>query len=73
MEAYSIFFFFQFSTFIMTEINAERGRLRPGADADSIIKDMFNNQDSNKDGKITEGELKLKDDDKTEQVRRDEL
>lgn len=57
----------------MTEINAGRGRLRPGVDGDSIIKDMFNNQDRNKDGKITEEELKLKEDEKTEQVRRDEL
>lgn len=57
----------------MTEISQGRGRLRPGVDAHSIIKDMFNNQDRNKDGKITEDELTLKDDEETKQARRDEL
>ncbi|XP_026217479.1 peptidyl-prolyl cis-trans isomerase FKBP10 [Anabas testudineus] len=63
----------EFSSFIMTEISQGRGRLRPGVDAHSIIKDMFNNQDRNKDGKITEDELTLKDDEETKQARRDEL
>ena len=39
-------------------------------DADSIIKDMFNNQDHNKDGKIVENELFAE---QPEQVPRDEL
>lgn len=42
-------------------------------DADSIIEDMFNNQDRNNDGKIVEDELKLKVDEASEQVKRDEL
>lgn len=36
--------------------------MRPGIDADVVIKDMFINQDRNKDGKITAEELKLKSD-----------
>lgn len=57
----------------MTQVSEEKGRLRPGVDADSIIRDMFNNQDRNKDGKIIEDELKLKEDEEPEQARRDEL
>lgn len=59
----------QFSAFIVLQVEEGKGRLRPGVDADGIIKDMFNNQDRNKDGKIVEGEL----DDEPEQARRDEL
>ncbi|XP_070703925.1 peptidyl-prolyl cis-trans isomerase FKBP10 [Pempheris klunzingeri] len=62
----------EFSAFIMLQTKEGKGRLRPGVDADSIIKDMFNNQDSNKDGKIVEDELSVEDSD-SEQVRRDEL
>lgn len=57
----------------MLQVKEVKGRLRPGFDADSIIQDMFNNQDRNKDGKIVEDELKLKADEEPEQVRRDEL
>lgn len=57
----------------MLQIKEGKGRLRPGVDADSIIKDMFNNQDRNKDGKIVEDELKVNVDEESEQMRRDEL
>ncbi|XP_022595303.1 peptidyl-prolyl cis-trans isomerase FKBP10 [Seriola dumerili] len=59
----------EFSSFIMIQVKEGKGRLRPGVDADSIIKDMFNNQDRNQDGKIVEDEM----DEESEQVRRDEL
>lgn len=65
--------FLQFSAFILRQIKEGKGRLRPGVDADSIIKDMFNNQDRNKDGKIVEDELKVNVDEEPEQTRRDEL
>ncbi len=57
----------------MLQVKEGRGRLRPGVDAYGIIKDMFNYQDPNKDGKITEDELKLKVDEEPENARRDEL
>lgn len=63
----------QFSAFIMLQVKEGRGRLRPGVNAQSIIKDMFDYQDPNKDGKIIEDELKLQVDEESEQVRRDEL
>ncbi|XP_023258959.1 peptidyl-prolyl cis-trans isomerase FKBP10 [Seriola lalandi dorsalis] len=59
----------EFSSFIMIQVKEGKGRLRPGVDADSIIKDMFNNQDRNQDGKIVEDEM----DEESEQVIRDEL
>lgn len=62
--------FLQFTAFIMLQVIEGKGRLRPGVDANGIIKDMFNNQDLNKDGKILEEELKLQGDDESE---RDEL
>lgn len=55
----------------MLQVKEGKGRLRPGVNADSIIKDMFNNQDLNKDGRIVEGELVVTDD--SGQSRRDEL
>ncbi|XP_069004740.1 peptidyl-prolyl cis-trans isomerase FKBP10-like isoform X2 [Embiotoca jacksoni] len=58
----------EFSTFITLQVKEGKGRLRPGVDADSIIKDMFNNQDRDRDGKIVENEL-----DESERVKRDEL
>lgn len=61
----------QFSSFIMLQVKEGKGRLRPGVDADSIIKDMFDNQDLNKDGRIVEGELVVTED--SGQSRRDEL
>lgn len=62
----------EFSDFIMLQVKEGKGRLRPGVDADSIIKDMFNNQDVNKDGKIVENELKPTSDE-PEQASKDEL
>ncbi|XP_045890690.1 peptidyl-prolyl cis-trans isomerase FKBP10 [Micropterus dolomieu] len=63
----------EFAAFIGDQVKEGKGRLRPGMDADSIIEDMFNNQDRNNDGKIVEDELKLKVDEASEQVKRDEL
>ncbi|KAM9843293.1 peptidyl-prolyl cis-trans isomerase FKBP10 [Aulostomus maculatus] len=63
----------EFSAFIMLQVKKGKGRLRPGVDANSIIEDMFKNQDSNRDGKIVEDELKLNTDEESEQVKRDEL
>uniref|UniRef100_A0A3Q3EFK7 peptidylprolyl isomerase n=1 Tax=Labrus bergylta TaxID=56723 RepID=A0A3Q3EFK7_9LABR len=62
----------EFSAFIMLQVQEGKGRLRPGFNNDSIIEDMFNNQDSNKDGKIVEAELGRQEKE-PEQVRRDEL
>ncbi|XP_042360875.1 peptidyl-prolyl cis-trans isomerase FKBP10-like isoform X2 [Plectropomus leopardus] len=62
----------EFSAFIMLQVKEGKGRLRPGVNADSIIKDMFDKQDHNKDGKVVEDELGLEVDE-TEQARRDEL
>ncbi|XP_029912853.1 peptidyl-prolyl cis-trans isomerase FKBP10 [Myripristis murdjan] len=63
----------EFTEFIMLQVKEGRGRLRPGIDVHSIIKDMFNNQDRNSDGKIVPDELKLKADEDSENTRRDEL
>ncbi|XP_035035971.1 peptidyl-prolyl cis-trans isomerase FKBP10 [Hippoglossus stenolepis] len=60
----------EFSSFIMIQVKEGKGRLRPGVDTDSIIKDIFNNQDRNADGKIIEDELKEQ---AEEPVTRDEL
>ncbi|TNN85981.1 Peptidyl-prolyl cis-trans isomerase FKBP10 [Liparis tanakae] len=61
----------EFSAFIMGQVEEGKGRLRPGVDADTIIQDMFNNQDRNKDGKIVESEAD--DEPEPEAARRDEL
>lgn len=58
----------QFSSFIMIQVKEGRGRLRPGFDADAIIKGMFDNQDRNGDGRIVEAELH-----EESEARRDEL
>lgn len=42
-------------------------------DADGIIKDMFNNQDRNTDGKIVAEELKLKVEEDSDRARHEEL
>lgn len=63
----------QFSAFIMLQVKEGKGRLRPGMDANSIIEDMFNKQDQNKDGKISAAELTLQVDDEVEHPGRDEL
>ncbi|CAL1588000.1 unnamed protein product [Knipowitschia caucasica] len=52
----------EFSEFIKLQVREGKGRLRPGVDQESIIKDMFYNQDSNGDGRIIEDEVQLKDD-----------
>lgn len=63
----------EFSSFIMLQVREEKGRLRPGMDASVIIKDMFDNQDRDKDGKIVLDELKLKAEEDSDRARRDEL
>lgn len=62
----------EFSLFIRLQVQGGKGRLRPGIDVDSIIKDMFDNQDRNKDGKIVEDELTVTEDKGSKQAR-DEL
>uniref|UniRef100_A0A1A8J1J6 peptidylprolyl isomerase n=1 Tax=Nothobranchius kuhntae TaxID=321403 RepID=A0A1A8J1J6_NOTKU len=62
----------EFSEFIRLQVKEGKGRLQPGVDVDSVIKNMFDDQDRNNDGRIVEDELKIKDEE-TEQVRRDEL
>lgn len=57
----------------MLQVKEGTGRLRPGIDVDSIVKDMFNNQDRNKDGKITEDELMTEVNEEVEPKSRDEL
>lgn len=57
----------------MLQVKEGKGRLRPGFDTNSIIKEMFNNQDRNKDGKIVEDELTVNVVEESEQVTRDEL
>ncbi|KAJ8414348.1 hypothetical protein AAFF_G00052180 [Aldrovandia affinis] len=63
----------EFSEFIKIQVAEGNGRLRPGQDPDAIIKDMFKNQDRNKDGKITVEELKLKVDEDAEKALHEEL
>lgn len=58
----------EFSEFIHLQVKQGKGRLRPGVDVKGVIRDMFYNQDSNRDGKIIEEELQL-----TEDRPRDEL
>lgn len=54
----------------MQQVSDGKGRLAPGFDPYRIIDNMFNNQDRNGDGKITEEEFKLKTD---EAANHDEL
>ncbi|XP_048062103.1 peptidyl-prolyl cis-trans isomerase FKBP10 isoform X2 [Megalobrama amblycephala] len=49
----------EFSAFIMLQVAEGRGRIHPGMDSDTILKNMFKNQDRNTDGKITEDELNI--------------
>ncbi|KAM9393216.1 peptidyl-prolyl cis-trans isomerase FKBP10-like isoform 1-T1 [Pholidichthys leucotaenia] len=63
----------EFSEFIRIQVREGRGRLRPGVNTTAVIKDMFDNQDRNKDGKIVEDELKLTVDEESQQVEKDEL
>lgn len=52
-----------------------KGRIKPGLTMESVVADMFQNQDRNKDGVITANELKLKVDEdiEREQTRHEEL
>ncbi|KAG9279831.1 peptidyl-prolyl cis-trans isomerase FKBP9 [Astyanax mexicanus] len=50
----------EFSDYILYQVSEGKGRLAPGFDPHRIIENMYNNQDRNKDGKITEDEFKLK-------------
>ncbi|KAJ8344696.1 hypothetical protein SKAU_G00288890 [Synaphobranchus kaupii] len=50
----------EFSAFIKTQVSEGKGRLRPGQEPDTIINDMFANQDQNADGKIVAHELQVK-------------
>ncbi|KAJ8264744.1 hypothetical protein GJAV_G00154350 [Gymnothorax javanicus] len=63
----------EFTEFIKLQVAEGKGRLRPGQDPEVIIKDMFNNQDRNKDGKITAEELKLKVQEDAERATHEEL
>lgn len=62
--------FLQFSEYILLQVAEGKGRLAPGFDQPRIIDNMYDNQDRNKDGKITEEEFKLKAD---EAATHDEL
>jgi len=53
------YFLLQFSAFIMLQVAEGRGRIHPGIDSDTVLKDMFKNQDLNTDGKISEDELNI--------------
>ncbi|XP_051522924.1 peptidyl-prolyl cis-trans isomerase FKBP10 [Myxocyprinus asiaticus] len=63
----------EFSEFIKQQVADGKGRLKPAQDPDSVIRDMFRNQDRNNDGLITLDELKLKVDEDAEKTRHEEL
>uniref|UniRef100_A0A673KRU9 peptidylprolyl isomerase n=1 Tax=Sinocyclocheilus rhinocerous TaxID=307959 RepID=A0A673KRU9_9TELE len=63
----------EFSQFIKQQVSEGKGRLKPAQDPDSVIIDMFKNQDRNTDGLITQDELKLKVDEDAEKTRHEEL
>ncbi|XP_048870790.1 peptidyl-prolyl cis-trans isomerase FKBP10 isoform X1 [Brienomyrus brachyistius] len=63
----------EFSAFIKDLVAEGKGRLRPGQDPDEVIRDMFHNQDRNRDGKIIADELKLKAQEDAERSRHEEL
>ncbi|GAA6104629.1 peptidyl-prolyl cis-trans isomerase FKBP10 [Tachysurus ichikawai] len=50
----------EFSEFIKRQVAEGKGLLKPARDPESIIGDMFKNQDRNGDGRITADKLKLK-------------
>uniref|UniRef100_A0A8C2GJ58 peptidylprolyl isomerase n=1 Tax=Cyprinus carpio TaxID=7962 RepID=A0A8C2GJ58_CYPCA len=60
----------EFSDYILQQVEEGKGRLAPGFDPQRIIENMYDNQDRNKDGRITEDEFKLKAD---EAATHDEL
>uniref|UniRef100_A0A8C1VTC4 peptidylprolyl isomerase n=1 Tax=Cyprinus carpio TaxID=7962 RepID=A0A8C1VTC4_CYPCA len=63
----------EFSQFIKQQVSEGKGRLKPAQDPDSVIMDMFKNQDRNADGLITQDELKLKVDEDAEKTHHEEL
>lgn len=63
----------EFGEFIMLQVAEGKGRMKPGADADDVIADMFRNQDRNQDGVITPDELKLKVQEDKENAAHEEL
>lgn len=66
---------FQFGEFIRLQVAEGKGRVKPGLTVESVITDMFTNQDRNRDGVITAEELKLKvdEDEERKQTRHEEL
>ncbi|XP_061605948.1 peptidyl-prolyl cis-trans isomerase FKBP10 isoform X1 [Phyllopteryx taeniolatus] len=56
----------EFSDFIALQVQRGNGRLRPGMPPDDIIRDMFDSQDLDKDGKIVVREVTLRVDDRDE-------
>ncbi|XP_051520280.1 peptidyl-prolyl cis-trans isomerase FKBP9-like isoform X1 [Myxocyprinus asiaticus] len=60
----------EFSEYILQQVEEGKGRLAPGFEAQRTIENMYSNQDRNKDGRITEDEFKLKED---ETATHDEL
>lgn len=65
----------EFGEFIKLQVAEGKGRIKPGLSMETVVQDMFNNQDRNNDGVIKAEELKLKvDEDKErEAVQHDEL
>lgn len=63
----------QFSAFIRLQVQEGRGRLRPGVQEDAVLRDMFDNQDQNRDGQVTEDELRPREEGRAEEAGRDEL
>ncbi|XP_060637617.2 peptidyl-prolyl cis-trans isomerase FKBP9 [Anolis sagrei] len=51
----------EFTTYIDEQVKSGKGKLAPGFDSETIVKNMFTNQDRNGDGKITAEEFRLKD------------
>ncbi|KAM9716912.1 peptidyl-prolyl cis-trans isomerase FKBP9 [Menidia menidia] len=65
----------EFAEFIKQQVEAGKGRIKPGLTMEQVVADMFQNQDRNKDGVITASELKLKveEDKEREEARHEEL
>ncbi|KAK3559920.1 hypothetical protein QTP86_026944 [Hemibagrus guttatus] len=63
----------EFSEFIKRQVAEGKGRLKPAQDPESVIRDMFKNQDRNGDGRITADELKLKVEEDREKIQHEEL
>ncbi|XP_022599178.1 peptidyl-prolyl cis-trans isomerase FKBP10-like [Seriola dumerili] len=64
----------EFGEFIKLQVAEGKGRIKPGLTMEQVVTDMFHNQDRNKDGLITENELKLKvEEDKEREMRHEEL